>query len=429
MSAAAHIFREAGIPTYATPEEGVRAFMQLVDYRCNQELLMETPPASPGTISVNSDAARKVIAAALADGRALLTEPEARPVIAAYGIPVVASGVAASVADAARVAAELGYPVALKIVSPDISHKSDVGGVVLNIESEPALVAAAQSMLKRCAELRPGAPLQGFTVQKMVDRSRAHELIAGIATDAVFGPVLLFGDGGTAVEVIADRSIALPPLNRALARQLVSRVRVAKRLAGYRDRPPIDFEALYTVLVQLSQLVIDLPEVQELDINPLLADEKAVIALDARIKVAPAGSTGASRLCIRPYPAELEEIVEVNGWRLRVRPIRPEDEPRHSEFLTRIDAEDIQLRFFHAVGPLPHSQLARLTQIDYDREMAFIAVPDGVDSSPTLGVVRAIADPDRARAEFAILVRSDLKGKGLGAAVVAMITIQVNRRP
>lgn len=421
VRAADTVFREAGIPTYATPEEGVRAFMQLVDYRANQALLMETPSAAPGTINVDSNSARKVIASALAEGRPLLSEPGARQVIAAYGIPVVASATANSVSEAAAAAARLGYPVALKIVSPDISHKSDVGGVALDIAGEAVLVVAAESMLKRCAELRPGARLEGFTVQKMVMRGRAHEVIAGVATDAVFGPVLLFGEGGTAVEVIADRAIALPPLNRALARQLVSRARVAKRLAGYRDRPPIDFEALYSVLVQLSQLVIDFPEVQELDINPLLVDEKGVVALDARIKIA-AVSDATRRLSIRPYPAELEEMIELNGLKLQLRPIRPEDEAQHSQFLARIDAEDIQLRFFHAIGTLDHTQLARLTQIDYDREMAFIAVSQGDGNSPeTLGVVRAIIDPDRTRAEFAILVRSDIKGKGVGAALLKKI--------
>ncbi|HET7157646.1 MAG TPA: acetate--CoA ligase family protein, partial [Burkholderiales bacterium] len=286
VRAAESVFREAGIPTYGTPEEAVRAFLQLVGYRANQTLLMETPPASPGVISVDSDAVRKVIARALNEERFLLTEPEARKVIAAYGIPVVPSGEAESIEECKAVAATLGYPVALKIISPEISHKSDVGGVALNIRSETELVAAAEAMRRRCAELRPQARLTGYTVQKMVDRARAHEVIVGIASDAVFGSVLLFGEGGTAVEVIADRAIALPPLNRALARQLVSRARVTRRLSGYRDRLPIDFEALYSVLMQLSQLIIDIPQIAELDINPLLADEVGVIALDARIKVA-----------------------------------------------------------------------------------------------------------------------------------------------
>ncbi|MES2562563.1 MAG: GNAT family N-acetyltransferase, partial [Pseudomonadota bacterium] len=199
---------------------------------------------------------------------------------------------------------------------------------------------------------------------------------------------------------------------------LVSRARVTRRLSGYRDRLPIDFEALYTVIMQLSQLIIDIPQVQELDINPLLADEKGVIALDARIKVA-AVNDSTRTLSIRPYPAELEQTIDLDGMRLTLRPIRPEDETQHSQFLARIDAEDIQLRFLHAIGTLDHTQLARLTQIDYDREMAFIAVTDAHRGEPqTLGVVRAIADSDRTKAEFAILVRSDFKGKGLGVALL-----------
>lgn len=422
VRAAEAVFRDAGVPTYETPEAGVRAFRQLVNYRSSQELLMETPAAAPGTSRVDVEAARKVIAAALERGRTLLTEPEARKVIAAYGIPVVAGDTASSPADAVRVGSEIGYPVALKILSPEISHKSDVGGVALNIMDDAALLESATAMLERCSRLRPDAHIEGFSVQKMIKRNDAHELIVGVATDAVFGPIVLFGHGGIAVEVVADRAIALPPLNLALARQLVSRARVAKLLSGYRNRPAIDFEALCAVLVQLSQLVIDLPEVEELDINPLLADDKGVIALDARIKVAPARAPGAARLSIRPYPVELEESFVFGGRDVCVRPIRPEDEPQHSRFISRVNPEDLQLRFFHAIGTLPHSQLARFTQIDYDREMAFIAVDSVPGNEPeTLGVVRVIADPDGRRAEFAILVRSDLKGKGLGAFLLRKI--------
>ncbi len=416
------IFAAAGIPTYATPEGAVRGFLQLANYRHRQELLMQTPPSVAREFAPEQEAARRVIDSVLDASRDLLTEPEAKQVLAAYGIPVVETRIARDVEEAARVAGEIGFPLVLKILSPDISHKSDVGGVMLNLESTPEVRIAAEAMLKRCSELRPGAKLAGFTVQKMVRRGNAHELITGVATDPVFGPVILFGQGGTAVEVIGDKAIALPPLNIELARELVGRTRVAKLLAGYRDRPAADLDALYLALVKVSQLIADLPQVVELDINPLLADEKGIVALDARIRVARAAATGTERFAIRPYPAELEEWIEFNGRRVLVRPIRPEDEPQHREFLGRIAPDDIQYRFFNAKREFTHTELARFSQIDYDREMAFIAtVSNDAGMLETLGVVRAIADPDNSSAEFAILVRSDLKGRGLGRTLMKKI--------
>ena len=422
MKQADAVYSKSGIPTYATPEEAVRGFLHLVKYRHRQELLMQTPPSAAQEFTPDTAAARQVIDGALRESRDLLTEPEAKLVLAAYGIPVVATRTAHDVEEAVRIAEELGFPLALKILSPDISHKSDVGGVALNLESPGELRTAAEAMLKRCSELRPGAKLAGFTVQKMVRRGNAHELIAGVATDPVFGPVILFGQGGTAVEVIGDKAIALPPLNGALARDLVGRTRVAKLLAGYRDRPAVDFDALCLALVKVSQLVADLPQVVELDINPLLADEKGIIALDARIRVARTDVTGTGRFAIRPYPAELEEWNEFDGRRVLVRPIRPEDEPQHREFLAGITPDDLHYRFFNARREFAHTELARFTQIDYDREMAFIATaPNNAGAPETLGVVRAIADPNNTTAEFAILVRSDYKGIGLGRALMNKI--------
>ncbi len=416
------LFHAAGIPTYATPEGAVRGFLQRVTYRRNQELLMQTPPSIAEEFAPDTAAARGVVEAALAERRTELSEPEAKRVLAAYGIPVVETRAARDAEEAVRVADELGYPVVLKILSPDISHKSDVGGVRLDLKSAGEVRGAADAVRRRCGELRPLAKLEGFAIQKMVQRGDAHELIAGMATDPVFGPVILFGHGGTAVEVIGDRAVTLAPLNLALAADLVSRTRVAKLLEGYRDRPPIDRAALCLTLVKISHLVVDLPELVEMDVNPLLADSRGVVALDARIRIAPATTTGAGRLAIRPYPRELEEWVEFGGQRALLRPIRPEDEPRHRDFLARITPEDLQLRFFHAKGAFEHAELARFTQIDYEREMAFIAVAaDPGGARQTLGVVRAIADPDGTSAEFGILVRSDLKGKGLGRLLMEKI--------
>ncbi|MDP2256507.1 MAG: bifunctional acetate--CoA ligase family protein/GNAT family N-acetyltransferase [Polaromonas sp.] len=414
------IFAGAGIPSYDSPEQAVGGFLQLADFHRNQTMLMQTPPSIPQGFVPDLAAARRIIKAVLADGRDLLNEPESKALLAAYDIPVVETRVVANALDAERAATAIGFPVVLKILSPDISHKSDVGGVALKLETTQEVALAAQGMLQRVGELRPDATLAGFTVQAMVRRPHAHELIVGASTDPIFGPVILFGQGGVAVEVIGDRAVALPPLNMALARDLVSHTRVSRLLAGYRDRVAIDHEALDLVLLKVSQLICDCPEVVELDINPLLADDQGVVALDARVKVVPARSAGAQRLAIRPYPAEFEERIDFGGRSVLVRPIRPEDEPRLRAFFAAAEPEDLRTRFFMARREFAHSELARFSQIDYEREMTFIAVaPEASGEAGMLGEVRASTDPDNLRAEFAIMVRSDLKGRGLGRALLA----------
>ncbi len=440
VAQARQIFEEAGVPNYETPEEAVRAFAMLATYRRNQALLLEAPTASENA-APDRAAARVVIDAALADGRAMLDELEAKTVLKAYGIPTVNTRAVGPTAAAAVAAVEGGqgaegkgdegrgndgrgnkkgadairYPVALKILSPDISHKSDVGGVRLDLRDAAALRDAADTMLARVRSLQPAARITGFTVQPMVTRPLAQELIVGASIDPVFGPVLLFGHGGTAVEVLADRAIGLPPLNRVLAREMISRTRVSSLLAGYRDHPGIDLDAVCDVLIALSQMLADLPELSELDINPLLAYADGVIALDARLRVSQTPSAGAARFAITPYPAELAETAPWQGGAMELRPIRPEDEAQHRAFIERLEPQDIRLRYFSVRRELLRSELARLTQIDYAREMAFIAVqvpPEG--PAQTLGVVRVFIDPDNVDAEFAIIVRSDMKGRGLG---------------
>ena len=417
VAEARQIFSDAGIPTYATPEEAVSAYLQIVQFRGNQNLLMQVPPSTCGGVEAGRGKAGAIVRHALEEGRAILTEPEAKALLAAYGIPVVVTRVAAGVEEAVDAAAAIGYPVAIKILSPDITHKSDVGGVALDLDSPEAVRSAAQRMQKRVAERQPLAQIDGFSVQQMARRPDAHELIIGVATDPVFGPVVLFGQGGIAVEVTADHAVALPPLNVVLARDMISRTRVAKLLAGYRNRPPADMDAIIHILMQVSQLVADLPEVVELDINPLLADSAGAIVLDARVRVALADKSGSTldRLAIRPYPPELEETIEFEGRPLLLRPIRPEDGPAHLVFFDALTADDVRYRMFVRVRELQPSQLARFTQIDYDREMAFIATrPGSGGMDETLGVARVVADPDNIQAEFAVTVRSDLKGQGLG---------------
>ena len=420
---ARRIFSESGVADYATPEEAVRAFAMLATYRSNQALLLEAPTASEnGTPDVAS--ARATIAAVLASGRDMLDEIEAKTVLRAYGIPVVETVAALPAFEAAaQAAARIGYPVALKILSPQISHKSDVGGVHLNLRDEKELQGAATAMLARVRELRPDATLTGFTVQTMAVRPMAQELIAGASIDPLFGPVLLFGQGGTAVEVLADRAIALPPLNRVLAREVIGRTRVAKLLAGYRDHPPARLDTVCDVLMAISQMLADLPELAELDINPLLADHNGVIALDARIRVTCKPAAGAARFAITPYPSELIETLLWQGEPITLRPIRPEDGAQHQAFVEGLEPQDLRMRFFSVRREMPKNELARLSQIDYAREMAFIAVralPGAGEE--TLGVVRAVMDPDNIEAEFAIIVRSDLKGTGLGHALTRKMT-------
>ena len=407
-------FEREGVPSYETPESAIHAFLQMVQYDQNQVALMQTPPSIPGTFTPDRETAATVISRALADGRDMLTEPEAKDILRAYGVPVVDTRAAANIEEAVRHAEDMGYPVALKILSPDISHKSDVGGVLLDIESVQLLRYAAEGMLARIQRQQPGARIRGFSVQKMVQWPGAYELILGATTDPVFGPVMLFGRGGTAVEVAADKAVALPPLNMALADDLIRRTHVYRELRGYRDRPAIDLDAVKLTLLKASQIIIDHPEVQELDINPLFANTKGILALDARIAVAKAARSGAARLAIRPYPRELEEWLTLkDGERILLRPIRPEDEPAHHELFRRLSQKDVYFRFFRAINDLDHRQLARYTQIDYDREMAFIATTDG-ERPETLGVVRAVADADNHTAEFAIVIRSDHQGVGLG---------------
>jgi acetyltransferase len=424
-------FAENGIPSYETPDEAVRAFLHLAEYRRNQTLLMETPSAGAEVDQAGRAQARRIVEDALAAGRGALSEPEAKAMLAAYGVPVVETRTARDPAEAAAVARTLTAPFALKILSPDISHKSDVHGVRLDLRSPEEVELAAQAMLAAVGQTAPNARIEGFTVQPMIVRPGAHELIAGLIEDATFGPVVLFGHGGTAVEIIADRALGLPPLNSVLAAAMIERTHVARLLAGYRNVPPADKAAIAEVLIRLADIAIDLPEIAELDINPLLADAKGVLALDARVVVRPRPKDADHRLAIRPYPTELEtEIVTRDGLRLKLRPIRPQDEPELIEMGRRCTPEDIRMRFFGAMSSMPHGLAARLSQIDYDREMALLAIEPGADGAPDaiVGVVRLHADPDNISAEYAILVRSDFHGRGLGHALMEALLGYARRR-
>jgi len=434
VAKARQTFRQAGVPDFNTPEEAVRAFSFLRTYRLHQEALLETPPARSAAQPVDLPRIRAIVEEVLSSGRELLTEPEAKDFLAAAGLPVVPTRTVGTDPSAAVAAADaMGYPVVVKILSHAISHKSDVGGVRLNIGSASELREVCTSMLTRVRELRPDADVQGFTVQPMVRKKHAHELIVGASVDPIFGPVILFGAGGTAVEVLADRALSLPPLNTPLALAQINRTRIAKLLKGYRDEPAADVNGIAQVLVAVSQLLAEVPELAELDINPLLANHEGAVALDARVRVSAARPAGAAHFAIQPYPQELEETwawqSQGQDHTLTLRPIRPEDEAQHRAFLEQLDPEDIRLRVFYSRRSIEHSELARLTQIDYAREMAFIAtrrLPDGDEE--TLGTVRATVDPDNHTAEFGVIVRSDLKGTGLGHRLMSKMIEHLRAR-
>jgi acetyltransferase len=420
----------AHLPVYGTPEEAARGVMHLVRHRRSQEALLETPPSVPEGFAPDLEAARRAIAAALGSGREWLTEPEAKSLLAAYRVPVAATRVAATVEDAVAAARSVGFPVALKILSPDLPHKSDVGGVAVDLADDAQVRAGGERMLARVRAAAPAARLDGFAVQAMVRRPRAQELIVGASEDAQFGPVVLFGQGGTAAEVIADRALSLPPLNMRLAHDLMAQTRVHRLLRGYRDRPAADLDAVALVLLKVAQLVADLAEVAELDVNPLLADEHGVVALDARVRVAPTGRRAEERLAIRPYPKELEEEVTLaDGRRLWLRPIRPEDEPALVAAFRKLSPEAVRLRFFAPLKALTHQAAARLTQIDYDRELALVLAEHGPAGAAELhAVARIAADPDNERAEFAVAVRDDMTSLGLGTLLVRRLIDHARRR-
>jgi acetyltransferase len=405
---------EKRVPTFATPEHAVRAFMHRVEYQRNHELLLETPPSHPELVA-DLDSARKTFAAAEAAGREWLTAIETQAVLAAYGIATIRAAPVATPAEAGREAERIGGAVALKIASRDLVHKSDVGGVVLDLRGRESVERAAEEMLARVRKAAPTARLDGFTVEPMRRGEASVELIVGVTSRGDFGPMLLFGEGGTAVEVVADTTLELPPLNLTLARRMIERTRVYRRMRGYRGVPPVDIEAVELVLLSISQLVVDWPRIAELEINPLLASASGCLAVDARLRLLPAGSPAAS-LAILPYPRELEQTVTLpDGRVLRVRPIRPEDEPALVRGFRRLAEDEVRQRFFVPLTELPHAMAARLTQIDYDREMAFVLAEPGAPGAAELhGVARLAADPDNVRAEFAIIVERALSGQGLG---------------
>jgi acetyltransferase len=401
-----------GLAVFATPEAAVRGALHLWHDRRNRRAAAELPGREVLELVPDRDAVRRIFAEVRRQGRLDLTEDETLAVVAAYGLPVVRSVVARSPAHAVAAAGAIGYPVVLKLRSPDIGRKTEIGGVALDLRSGAALREAAAAMLENAAKLRPDARLDGFLVQEEV--KRGSELRLRLGEDPMFGPFIGFGLGGTAADLLGDEAFDLPPINDALAGGLIARSRAARLLAGYRDHPPAAMQAVENALVRISQIAVDFPEIATLGVNPLVALPEGVVALDASCRLRPHGE--AALLAIPPYPEEwVTRWTSRSGEVLIVRPIRPEDAEAHYEAFQRLSAEDVRFRFFSAIRELSPQQIARMTQIDYDREMAFVAMrrwPDGTDE--LLGVSRLIREPGGVTGEFAVIVGSEMKGQGLG---------------
>lgn len=410
MGGARRQFARRHIPTFVTPAQAVNAFIDLARYRRLQDMLLEVPEpiveVPPAAVKRAGEIIARVTAASW------LPPAHVRELLDLYQIPHVRAAEAAGPEEAAAIAKAWNCPVALKVRSPDILHKTDVGGVALAVPvDETAKTAAA--MLARLKVSAPQARIEGFVVEEMVVRPNAQELLLGMVRDSTFGPAIAFGHGGTAVEVINDRSFGLPPLNRTLASAMIASTRVGRLLAGYRDRPRADGAAIAGALVRLSQLVSDHPRIVELDINPLLADEHGVIALDARVRIDPAATVSA--LVIEPYPSGLERRVSAAGLSLTVRAARPQDGGLVADFLQRLSPEDRRWRFSSARGGQADDEPRRLTQIDYDRDLSMVAIgPDRTAAA----LIALHACADRSSAEFAIVVRSDLQGGGIGGTLL-----------
>lgn len=406
---------EAGLAVFASPEAAVRGAQHLARDRANRVAAAELPPRDVLELEPDRAAVARLLAAVRGEGRAALREDEALDLLAAYGLPVAPGRrTAPRPEDAADAAALLGFPVVLKLMSPDLAHKSEVGGVRVGLDSAGAVRGAAAAMLRRLAMRRPEARLAGFLVQRQV--ARAQELRLRLGEDAMFGPWIGFGQGGTAADLAGDEAFDLPPLNLALARQLIGRARVARLIEGFRDHPPANAAAIADALVRVSQIAVDFPEIAALTVNPLFADAEGVLAVDAKVALRPPGAPPAV-LAVPPYPAELAcRFVTRAGEALLVRPIRPEDATAHAEAFRRVPPEDVRYRFFSPLKELSPAMIARLTQIDYDREMAFVAVRPAGPEEPEriLGVSRLIRAPgESGDAEFAVIVGREMKGQGL----------------
>ncbi|RLB37100.1 MAG: GNAT family N-acetyltransferase [Deltaproteobacteria bacterium] len=414
------IFNQAGIPTYDTPERAVSAFRYMYCYVRNQQMSQEIPTRLKNDLIFERDEALQIITSSLNKGSSLLSEIESKALLGCYGIPVVSTHAAETVGEAVQIAKRVGYPVVLKVLSSDITHKSDVGGVRLNLQSDKEVEEAFEAIVTNARRYNPRAKIRGVTVQPMLT-DVSYELIIGSKQDPLFGPVILFGMGGVMAEIWKDYALGLPPLNRLLARRLMEKTRVYQALSAYRNMLPADLEPLEEILIRVSQLVTDFAEITELDINPLIVTRHQCMAADARVIVKATTVSGHQHLVISPYPEQYEmETTSARGVRIFIRPIKPEDATALIELFNNLSPRSIYYRFFSPLRSLPPKLVARFTQIDYDRDMALVAlaVQDGKVVGKMLGVSRLLGDPDGEKAEFAIVVADPWQGKGIGSALM-----------
>jgi acetyltransferase len=420
MREGTEILDESGVAAFLTPEQAIRAFMTLVAYGRNLKALYETPKDVPVEFRLDREEFRRKFLESHGRGPAVLPEDVSKSLIAHYGLPVARTIPAASPEEAAGAAREIGYPVVLKVRSPGISHKSAAGGVALNLENEAMVRAAYDSILAAALRYAPGARLEGVTVQPMVKGTDGLELILGIQKDPVFGTVILAGMGGLAVELLGERTLGLPPLNERLARMMLSSLRIWPLLQGYRGRPALNVDRLIEIMIRLSYLAADYPEIAELDINPLLVTPREAVALDARVVLDPEAvgrpAEPYSHLALRPYPeAYVRPVALKDGTRVLFRPIKPEDEPLWLEMLASCSKETIYSRFRYFFHWQSHEAATRFCYIDYDREMAIVAEITEAGRRRLLGVGRLIADPDHENVEYAVLIIDAWQNKELGS--------------
>jgi acetyltransferase len=441
VAEARRLLEAAQIPSFRTPEGAVGAFGNIASFYQNQMLLQQTPSPLSSLAQPDLEGARLLIESALAERRRTLSEVESKTLLSAFHIPVTQTVLARSAHEAMIIATQLGFPVALKIDSPDILHKSDVQGVALNILNGAGARDTYTDLVERVRRLRPAARINGVTVQRMAPARRGREVYVGVVTDDPFGPVVVFGAGGTMIELIADRAMELPPLNPFLARRLIERSRVAETLADWHGAEAADLEAIEQVLLRVSEMVCEFPQLREMDINPIIVDENGAVAVDARIVIQHVHESGRGtggvrspeyqHLAILPYPSRHQQVVPLRGGgEYLIRPIRPDDAAMLQALVRGLSSESRYFRFASMISELPQPMLARLTLIDYDREMALVAVVrereinedgDTLEHERIVGVSRCITNPDQTTCEFSLLVADDMAGQGLGARLMESI--------
>ena len=425
VSEARKLFKGAGIPTFRTPEPAVDLFSHISNYYRNRQLLMQTPPSISEQAPPRLESARLVIETALMEGRKVLNEMESKAVLAAFRIPIAQTVVARSASEAMVLAEELGLPVVMKIDSPQIVHKTDSGGVRLNLNGLAAVRDAWLEIMDEVKKNRPDAHINGIAIEPMIQKPNGRELVVGMMRDKIFGPTIVFGSGGTSIEAYnSERAVALPPLNPVLVADMLASTRTTARLGEFRNMPPVDMAAIESVLLRVSAMVCELPWISAMDINPLIVDENGAVAVDARITIEnmPITAGRYDHMAIHPYPSHLKTGFQAkDGSQVTIRPIKPEDVRMEQEFVKALSPESRYMRFMNTIREVSPAQLIRLTQIDYDREMAFVATIDEDGMEKELGVVRYATNPDGESCEFAIVVADDWQGKGLARRLMGTL--------